>query len=234
MEAIVLAGGLGTRLREAVADVPKPMAPIADRPFLEYLLDYWIEQGVDRVILSVGYKWEIIQNHFGSNYKNATIEYSVEETPLGTGGGILLALKRLTEGRPFLLLNGDTFFKVPLADFLGFHNQNEAEASLALSHVSGAKRYDWVILNDHLSVERIEPRSQESKNGLINGGVYLLNPTIFNSKKWDGSSKLSLEDDMIPKALQANRKLKGFVCTGKFIDIGVPEDFLSAASFFEN
>ena len=234
MEAIVLAGGLGTRLREAVADVPKPMAPIAERPFLEYLLDYWIEQGVDRVILSVGYKWEIIQNHFGSNYKGATIEYSVEETPLGTGGGILLALKRLTEGRPFLLLNGDTFFKVPLADFLGFHNQNEAEVSLALRQVSGAKRYDWVILNDHHSVERIEPRSQESKSGLINGGVYLLNPTIFNSETWDGSSKLSLEDDMIPKALQANRKLKGFVCTGKFIDIGVPEDYLSAASFFEN
>ena len=189
IDTVILCGGLGTRLREAVADVPKPMAPIAERPFMEYLLDYWIGQGVDRFVLSVGYKWEIIQRHFGSNYKNAALEYSIEETPLGTGGGILLAVDRLTTGQPVLLLNGDTFFKVPLAGFEGFHNQNEAEISLALRQVSGAKRYDWVILDDNNTVERIEPRSQESKNGLINGGVYLLNPEIFDSITWDGSGK---------------------------------------------
>ena len=234
MEAIVLAGGLGTRLREAVADVPKPMAPISGRPFLEYLLNYWIEQGVDRFILSVGYKWEIIQNHFGSNYKRAAIEYSFENMPMGTGGGVLLAIKQLTEKQPFLLLNGDTFFKVPLTEFLEFHNQNAAEISLALRQISGANRYDWVILNNDNSVEAIEPRSQELKSGQINGGVYLLNPEIFKDETWDGSSKLSLENDMIPQALNANRKLKGFICAEKFIDIGIPEDYQAAASFFEN
>ncbi|MDA8560510.1 nucleotidyltransferase family protein [Nitrospinae bacterium] len=234
MEAIVLAGGLGTRLREAVADVPKPMAPISERPFLEYLLNYWIGQGVDRFILSVGYKWKIIQNHFGSIYKSAAIEYSIENTPLGTGGGILLAIKQLTEKQPCLLLNGDTFFKVPLADFLKFHNQNAAEISLALRQISGANRYDWVILNNDNSVEAFEPRSQELKSGQINGGVYLLNPKIFKGLTWDGSSKLSLEDDIIPQALNANRQLKGFICAEKFIDIGIPEDYQAAAAFFEN
>ncbi len=234
MEAIVLAGGLGTRLREAVVDVPKPMAPISERPFLEYLLDYWIGQGVDRFILSVGYKWEIIQNHFGSNYKGAAIEYSIENTPMGTGGGVLLAIKQLTEKQPFLLLNGDTFFKVPLTGFREFHMQSAAEISLALRQISGANRYDWVILNNDNSVEAIELRSQELKSGLINGGVYLLNPGIFKGVPWNGSSKISLEDDMIPKALHANKKLKGFICAEKFIDIGVPEDYQAAASFFEN
>lgn len=233
MEAIVLAGGLGTRLREAVVEVPKPMAPIAERPFLEYLLNYWADQGVDRFILSVGYKWEMIRSHFGSKYKNATVEYSVEEKPMGTGGGIMLALEQLNERQPCLLLNGDTFFKVPLANFWEFHVYSEAEISLALHQVSGAKRYDWIILNDDNSIERVEPRSHESKSGLINGGVYLLNPEIFKNEPWDGSSNLSLENDMIPRALHANKKLKGFVCAEKFIDIGIPEDYRSATSFFE-
>ena len=234
MEAIVLAGGLGTRLREAVSEVPKPMAPIAERPFLEYLFDYWVKQGVRRFILSVGYKWEIIQNHFGSNYKGATIEYSVEQTPLGTGGGTLLAIQKLNEKQPFLLLNGDTFFKVPLADFLEFHSHNNSDISLALRPVIGASRYDWVHLNDQHFVKTIEPRSDESKNGLINGGVYLFNSKILNRNDWNESNKISLEDDIIPEALEKRKKLKGFVCPENFIDIGVPEDYLSATSFFEN
>jgi D-glycero-alpha-D-manno-heptose 1-phosphate guanylyltransferase len=234
MEAIVLAGGLGTRLRKAVANVPKPMAPISNRPFLEYLLSYWIGQGVDHFILSVGYKWEIIKDHFGSNYKGASIEYSIESTPLGTGGGVLLAIKKLGKKQPFLVLNGDTFFKVSLADFRDFHNQNTVEISLALRQISGANRYDWIILDNDNSVKAIEPRSRELKSGQINGGVYLLNPKIFNGVTWDGSSKISLEDDIIPNALKAKKKLKGFICPEKFIDIGAPEDYQAAATFFEN
>jgi D-glycero-alpha-D-manno-heptose 1-phosphate guanylyltransferase len=233
MEAIVLAGGLGTRLQEAVADVPKPMAPIAERPFLEYLLNYWADQGVDRFILSVGYKWEIIRSHFGSKYKNATVEYSVEEKPMGTGGGVLLALNRLTEKQPSLLLNGDTFFEVSLGNFLEAHNQSKAEISLALNQVTGEKRYDWVILDENNSIEAIEPRSEKLKSGLINGGVYLFSPEVFKSNDWDGTSKLSLENDIIPKAIHKKKKLQGFISSGKFIDIGIPEDYQAAASFFE-
>ena len=234
MEAIVLAGGLGTRLKEAVADVPKPMAPVNQQPFLQYLMDYWVAQGVTRFILSVGFKWKVIKKHFGSHYRGAALEYSVEDTPMGTGGGVLLALSKLIEAKSFLLLNGDTFFKVPLESFLEFHNKNVAEISLSLSPVTDAKRYDWVHLNDQHSIERIEPRSNESKSGLINGGVYLINPKIFAPEDWDSSSKISLENDMIPQALQANKNLKGYVCSEKFIDIGIPEDYRSATTFFEN
>lgn len=234
MEAIILAGGLGTRLQDSVPDVPKPMAPIAERPFLEYLLNYWIEQGVTRFILSVGYKWEVIKSYFGNKYKCADLEYSVEDSPVGTGGGTLLAWNKLINAKPFLLLNGDTFFKVPLKVFLEFHNNNAAKISLALRPVTGAKRYDWVHLNDQYSVEWIEPRSDESKNGLINGGVYLLDPKSFNPEDWDGTSTISLENDMIPQAFQADKNVKGYVCSEKFIDIGIPEDYRFAATFFEN
>jgi D-glycero-alpha-D-manno-heptose 1-phosphate guanylyltransferase len=233
MEAIILAGGLGTRLREAVADVPKPMAPINKQPFLEYLLDYWIGQGVTRFILSVGYKWDIIQHYFGAEYHNAALEYSVEEKPLGTGGGIMLALDRLSERQPCLILNGDTFFEVSLSNFLEVHNQSKAEISLALNQATGEKRYDWVILGENDSIKTIEPRSEKLKNGLINGGVYLFSPEVFKSNDWDGISKLSLENDIIPKAIHEKKRLQGFVSSGKFIDIGIPEDYQLATSFFE-
>ena len=112
--AIILAGGLGTRLRGVVQDLPKAMAPIKDRPFLEYQLDYWIGQGIRHFILSVGYRREVIMKHFGDKYRDVSIEYAVEETPMGTGGGLLLAVEKMKKRAPFLLLNGDTFFEVSL------------------------------------------------------------------------------------------------------------------------
>ena len=110
-EAIVLAGGLGSRLKAAVPDVPKPMAPINGRPFLEYLVDYWAGQGVDRFVLSVGYKREVIEEHFAVRHKGMEMDYAVENQPRGTGGGLLLALKHLRRSGTFLILNGDTFLR---------------------------------------------------------------------------------------------------------------------------
>ena len=112
--AIILAGGLGTRLRGVVPDLPKPMAPIGGRPFLEYQLDYWINQGVSQFVLSVGYLHGAIVDHFGDRYKGAKLDYVIEKTPLGTGGGFLLAAEKLGKNDPFLLLNGDTYFAVDL------------------------------------------------------------------------------------------------------------------------
>ena len=112
MEAIILAGGLGTRLRSIVPKLPKALAPVGNRPFLAYLFDFWIAQGVDRFVLSVGYKHEIIQKEFGVSYKSAKVDSAVETAPLGTGGGLLLSWKKLRSPKPFLILNGDTFFNV--------------------------------------------------------------------------------------------------------------------------
>src|SRR3989344_6164126 len=112
MEAIILAGGLGSRLRATVPDLPKPMAPIHGRPFLEYLLDYWAGQGVSRFVLSVGYKRDIIEEHFATRYKGTEADYAVEDQPLGTGGGFLLRLNPLGRTGPFLILNEGTYLEV--------------------------------------------------------------------------------------------------------------------------
>ena len=131
MEAVFLAGGLGTRLRAAVSDVPKPMAPVQGRPFLERLLDYWIGQGVQRAVLAVGYMHETIRQHFGEKYRNCVITYSVEQQPLGTGGALVQALP-LVQAETFLVLNGDTYFAVPLPALTEFHQQRRAKVSLSL------------------------------------------------------------------------------------------------------
>ena len=116
--AIILAGGLGTRLRQLVSNVPKPMASVNGRPFLAHLMDYWIGQGITQFIISVGYLKESIINYFGNEYQGIKIEYSEEESPLGTGGGVLLAIKNIKSDDYFVLLNGDTFFEVDLRELI--------------------------------------------------------------------------------------------------------------------
>ena len=101
--ALILAGGLGTTLRSEVPDLPKPLAPIHGRPFLEYQMDFWIEQGVDIFVLSIGYLHEKVIGHFGHSYRNAKLDYVIEETPLGTGGGLMLALDKVRNTESFLL-----------------------------------------------------------------------------------------------------------------------------------
>ena len=125
--AIILAGGLGTRLRSAVTDLPKPMAPIGGRPFLEYQLDYWIAQGISRFVLSVGYQHEVIIDHFGTSYEGIELNFVIEETPLGTGGGLLLAAEKVGNDTPFLLLNGDTYFSVDLKTLTDFSQEKDAD-----------------------------------------------------------------------------------------------------------
>ncbi len=128
--AIILAGGLGIRLKKVVQDLPKPMALIRGRPFLEYQMDFWISQGVTKFILSVGYLKQTIIDHFGDSYLTASIDYIVEDEPLGTGGALLLASQGLKE--TFLLLNGDTFFEVDLNNLIAFHKKQQSELTLSL------------------------------------------------------------------------------------------------------
>jgi D-glycero-alpha-D-manno-heptose 1-phosphate guanylyltransferase len=224
--AVILAGGLGTRLRETVPDLPKPMAPIANRPFLEYQLDYWIDQGVDRFILSVGYLKNKIINHFGLKYKNSTIEYAIEDEPLGTGGALLLASKGLTE--PFLVLNGDTFIEVNLDKLCKFHLKKKSDLTLSLFKTSQLERYMGIKIGLNDEILKLKVKITE-ENGFANGGVYLITPKILNSltfKKW---CRVSFEDEILPTILSNNDVLLyGMECKGKFIDIGIPADFYRA------
>jgi len=227
--AIILAGGLGTRLRGVVPDLPKPMAPVNGRPFLQHQLDFWIGQGISRFVFSVGYKHEAITGHFGSNYRGAEIRYAVEDQPLGTGGGLLLAAPYLPDHGPFLVLNGDTYFEVALEALLAFHSTNRADITLALFRTQVDGRYMEVRTGPRGDILDLKSAAG-IKGGLANGGVYLIERIALESLSWNHRSPLSLEDDILPDAARAGRRLMGFECAGRFIDIGVPEDYARAAS----
>ena len=223
--AIVLAGGLGTRLKGVLKGLPKPMAPIRDRPFLEYQMDFWIDQGISRFILSVGYLNQTISSHFGDSYRSVQINYVQENTPLGTGGGLLMAAKNLAE--PFLLLNGDTFFEVDLNDLCLFHNEHNAEWTMSLFRSKDLDRYMGVRLEK--TGEILVLKSKESQiDLLVNGGVYLINPSAISRLNLNPGIKSSLENQLLPSFLSLGGRLFGIECYGKFIDIGVPEDYYRA------
>lgn len=227
--AVILAGGLGTRLRSAVPDLPKPMAPIGARPFLEHQLDYWIKQGVGHFVLSVCYRHEAIVGHFGNSYKGADLEYVIEETPLGTGGGLLLAAEKVSQSEPFLLLNGDTYFAVDLHALIEFALANDADWCFSLFRTHEEGRYMGMDISPQGRI--ISLKSGTGRPGrLANGGVYLVNPRALIRERFSPGDKVSLEDDIFPTAMALGQRLMGMEFPGIFIDIGVPEDYHRAPS----
>jgi D-glycero-alpha-D-manno-heptose 1-phosphate guanylyltransferase len=223
MEAIILAGGFGTRLSTIVKDVPKPMAPINNKPFLQYILDYCVQQGVARVILSVGYKKEIIQEYFRSRYKSLTIDYCEELEPLGTGGAIKKALSMTHESNVFIV-NGDSMFSIDYNKFYHDHQNAGTSLSIALRYVSDTSRYGAVRTNDkNIITEFLEKKT--GQNGTINGGVYCISNTFFNSLNLP--DKFSFEKDVMERYV-SKIDIAAFCYEGYFIDIGVPEDFHKA------
>ena len=229
--AIVLAGGLGTRLKGVLKGLPKPMAPIRDRPFLEYQMDFWIDQGISRFILSVGHLNQKISSHFGDSYRSVQINYVQENTPLGTGGGLLMAAKNLAE--PFLLLNGDTFFEVDLNDLCLFHNEHNAEWTMSLFRSKDLDRYMGVDLEDNGEIFSLQSGGNELTL-LANGGVYLVNPSALKRLNYKPYTKSSLENDLLPKFISLGGGLYGLESSGKFIDIGVPEDYYRAQKILKD
>jgi D-glycero-alpha-D-manno-heptose 1-phosphate guanylyltransferase len=219
MEAIILAGGLGTRLKAVTQNLPKPMAPIGSKPFLQFLIDYLIEQGVNRVILSVGYKHEKISSYFKDKYKFCELVYSIENEPLGTGGAINYALSE-AQSEHVLVVNGDTLFYVSLPQMMSFHLDQQSDLTLALKPMTNFVRYGNVILSDSRVIGFEEKKHQE--NGNINGGVYFLKKDIF--ERFDLEKKFSFETDFM-EAYVSQIKVYGFTSDGYFIDIGIPEDF---------
>ncbi|HIP13104.1 MAG TPA: D-glycero-D-manno-heptose 1-phosphate guanosyltransferase [Arcobacter sp.] len=222
MEAIILAGGFGTRLQSVVKDVPKPMADINGRPFLEYILDLLANQGITDVILSVGYKKDIIKKHFKSKYKNINICYSVEELPLGTGGAIKKSLK-MCKSPDVFVLNGDTYFNVNLNNLLKRYKELDCSLILSLKTMYNSDRYGSVMLKDNYISNFLEKTYKEKT--LINGGVYIVKKNIFNNIELDNI--FSFETDFLEKQIR-NMNIGYLISTGYFIDIGVPEDYKKA------
>ena len=226
MKAIILAGGLGTRLRSTVKNLPKPMAPINGRPFLEYLMDYWFEQGISGFVLSVGYLSKAISDHFGGSYKGIPIEYSIEHKPLGTGGAMFSAAKDMKE--LFLVLNGDTFIEVELEKLYNFHVNSNSAFTLSLFKEDVNERYMGIETSEDGRIISFKS-SQIKSNSYFNGGAYLIDPSILSKIDYLDNSKVSLEDELLPNLLSAEIRIYGLECKGQFIDIGIPEDYFRAS-----
>ena len=227
MEAIILAGGMGTRLSKAIADIPKPMAPVNDKPFLFYLLNWIKNYPVERIILSTGYRAESIFEYFGSSFENIPLEYVTEEKPLGTGGAFIKALESI-RGINILILNGDTWFPINLNEFYTFHLKNNNVFSIALKRMKKFSRYGSVECAGSTITGFNEKKQCEE--GLINGGIYLVNRSFFKSRKFP--EVFSLEKEILVKEAGTS-VLKGVVFDDPFLDIGIPDDYHRAGSFMK-
>jgi D-glycero-alpha-D-manno-heptose 1-phosphate guanylyltransferase len=180
MEAIILAGGMGMRLRDVVPDLPKPLAPVNGRPFLEHQMSYWVAQGVDRFVVSVGYKASTIIDRIGARFGEASVNYAVEERPLGTGGALLYARQQLRRNAPFLVLNGDTFFDLLLPDLRSFHEKKRSDWTLGVFPTTDAKRYLAMHLGeDDRVISFVAPQGKSEV--WANGGVYITSPEVLDS-----------------------------------------------------
>lgn len=218
MEAIILAGGLGTRLNSRIPGLPKPMAPIAGRPFLEILLDALVGAGCSRVILSVGHLREVIINHFGESYRGVPVRYVVEETPLGTGGAIRNALQEASEAA-VLVLNGDTYLDVDYAQMYAAHAALGGSMTIAVALVNEMARYGGVAIDGDCATGFIE--KGRTGSGWINAGVYALESDF----PWPDNlpARFSFETDVLAACVTQLRPAV-FRCRGQFLDIGTPED----------
>ncbi len=231
--AVVLAGGLGTRLRRAVADRPKVLAPVSGRPFLSYLLDRLQGAGVQRAVLCVGYLGEMVMDHFGREHHGRglpgrlEIAYSREEELLGTGGALRLALDE-ARSETLIVLNGDSCFDTELDAFAAAHLESGAATSLALAHLDDTRRFGRVELGVNQQIERFEEKGATGGPGWINAGIYLIERAV--ALEIAVGQVMSLERDVFPLWAGEGR-LCGHRATGAFLDIGTPESYARAESF---
>jgi D-glycero-alpha-D-manno-heptose 1-phosphate guanylyltransferase len=224
IEAIVLAGGEGKRLRPVIRDVPKPMADVAGRPFLWWLMSHLQQQHASRVILSVGYKAEVILDYFGEQFQGVQIAYSVEREPLGTGGAIKLALEQAVQ-RHVIVMNGDTYADLDLPAFITKFESSGSDLAIAVTHLKDVGRYGSIAIDEKSDKLLKFEEKQRSSAGYINAGVYCLRPNIF--MKYGAPGKFSFERDFLaPRLVELNPIV--FKETLAFIDIGVPEDYALA------
>lgn len=224
-EAIVLAGGLGTRLRDSVPGLPKCMAPVAGRPFLFYVINYLRSQGINKFIFSIGYMHETIQAYLDESFPTLLYETVIENEPLGTGGAIRLALQKASTP-DVIITNGDTLFKVSLSELSALHQSAGAACTLALKPMHDVDRFGIVETDSHGKITRFKEK-QYYKDGLINGGTYLLSVARF--MKHSFPEIFSFEQEYLEKI---NDGLYGSNQDGYFIDIGIPEDYARAQDEF--
>jgi D-glycero-alpha-D-manno-heptose 1-phosphate guanylyltransferase len=228
-EMLILAGGFGTRLQSVVSDVPKPMAPIAGRPFLAYLLDYWVGQGIQRFVLSTGYLASVIESYFGESYRGASVVYVHEQSPLGTGGALRLAINSAKwTGRQALLCNGDTWFPAQILQLCADAERQGTFVTLALKKLENNDRYGGVAIGAGGQITDFGIKSRGT--AYINAGCYLFDVSEMKNALTDMPAAFSLENDfLVPFA--ATGKVGASIQDQPFLDIGIPEDYQRASAF---
>jgi D-glycero-alpha-D-manno-heptose 1-phosphate guanylyltransferase len=228
MKAIILAGGKGTRLQSVINAVPKPMALIAGKPFLEYLILQLKSYSVHDIILSVGYKKESIISFFSNGSKwDVNISYISEKTPLGTGGAIQEAF-RFIDDQHVLVMNGDSYINVNVSHYLNWHFTKNRIASIVVTKIDSTSRYGTVELDIEDRISKFTEKGERKGSGWINAGIYVFHRSIFENKL--PIKFCSLEKEILPNLIE--KEIYGYRCQGAFIDIGTPESYKQATSFF--
>lgn len=218
----MLAGGLGTRLRKVTGDLPKPLAPVNGRPFLDYVLNHLRRYGVTRVVLATSYRHEMFAERYGRSCLGMKIDYSIEENPLGTGGAIRQAMRQTTS-KSLFVLNGDTLFELDLAALAQLHAQTKSDLTLGLKAMQNISRYGTVNFSGDKVVGFEEKK--HIRDGTINGGVYMVKHNLF--EPFDLPEAFSFEEDFL-KPQVAEMNVRCLLSQAYFIDIGVPEDYQRA------
>jgi NDP-sugar pyrophosphorylase family protein len=227
VSAAILAGGLGTRLRPVVADRPKVLARVRNRPFLAYLLEQLISVDIQRVVLCTGHMGEQIRASFGDSFRQLQLRYSHENSPLGTAGALRLALP-LLDSDTVLVMNGDSFCEGNLRDFWTWSCERAADAALLLTHVPDTTRYGRVEVNADGRICGFREKDGQKASGWINTGVYLIKRSLL--QMIPAERAVSLERDIFPSWVGLS--LYGYCNNGRFLDIGTPEAFATAEQFF--
>ncbi|MGO8707037.1 MAG: nucleotidyltransferase family protein [Terracidiphilus sp.] len=222
--ALLLVGGLGTRLRSVVPSLPKPLASVGKKSFLELLIRQLKHQGIRRVILCTGYLADQVETEFGDGRAfDLEISYSKELEPLGTAGAVKLAQSQLGSASEFLVMNGDSFLEIDLRRFIQFHRDHAALVSMAVVRVEDFSRYGTVQVDDNQKVIGFLEKAGSSGPGLVNGGIYVFSPEVLD---YIPQGRSSLEKDVFPHLL--NEGVYALEHNGMFIDIGTPEDYARA------
>ena len=229
IKVIILCGGLGTRIKPVLSELPKCLAPIHNKPFIEYLLNQVKDNGLSQVILSTGYMGDAVRSHFDSSFDGMGIMYSHEDTPLGTGGAVRQAMTKF-DSKYYLIMNGDSFVDFSMKEFCLSFDPSQMQARMALVWVENGSRYGSVTLGDDRKVSGFHEKSDQIKPSWINGGIYLMGRSVLNTMP--DKKSFSLEKDVF----QCGRlnALYGIGYRSRFIDIGTPESLIEAETFFSN
>ena len=224
---VILAGGMGTRLRQVISDRPKVMAEIKGKPFIAYLLDQLVEANIERVIISTGYMGSLIEESIGFSYKGLQVDYSREETPLGTAGALKLA-EKIVDAEYCLVMNGDSYTEFEAISLFMSCKQKNANITILVKTVDDTTHFGTIQMNEQNVINKFMEKKLRKGTGLINAGVYIMKTSVL--QKIPDKAPCSLEYDFIPAMIGKN--IYGYVADGKFIDIGTPESYSHAEKFF--